>query len=268
MYKYFFSQLAGKDEFCVIEAGVYDSVSKHCHDFIEAVFVDSGEGLHILNGKQISVKQGDFFIVPISAVHSIIPVFGKKELSLVNIIFMPESFCYDFLKLKKDAVYSEKDIPMLPLIIERLKSERYSQDKYKKEIVRNLIGYILACVFRADKKRKTKNCAEGAFDVEKIKKYIFEHFADDLSLENIAQGCFVSVTHLQKAFKEQAGVSVKQYCASMRITNACRMLLSSKLSVNKIAEKCGFNDLKNFYRQFKSMVGKTPAEFRKIIDFN
>ena len=49
----------------------------------------------------------------------------------------------------------------------------------------------------------------------------------------------------------------------IRIGYACRLLVEDKLTVSEICYRCGFNNLSNFNRQFKSLMQTTPVAFQK-----
>ncbi|MEW6654945.1 MAG: helix-turn-helix transcriptional regulator [Bacteroidota bacterium] len=53
------------------------------------------------------------------------------------------------------------------------------------------------------------------------------------------------------------------FLTTLRIEEAKRLLRSTDLSINYIAEKVGYPNVTNFYRHFQRQVGMTPAAFRK-----
>ncbi|MGZ5247852.1 MAG: helix-turn-helix domain-containing protein [Flavitalea sp.] len=49
----------------------------------------------------------------------------------------------------------------------------------------------------------------------------------------------------------------------MRISHACRYLIENKLPTNMICYQCGFNNVSNFYRHFKNIMGITPFHYKR-----
>ena len=83
-----------------------------------------------------------------------------------------------------------------------------------------------------------------------------------LSIEDIAQKLLISSSGLRKKFKDIEGVSPKEYSLKCRLDNAKLMLVSTDLSINEIAEKCGFYDTAYFYKIFCKNIGVTPKKYR------
>ena len=99
--------------------------------------------------------------------------------------------------------------------------------------------------------------------VSQAQKYIDLHFAESLSLEDLAQRFFISPSHLSHEFRKWTGFSPKRYIVLSRLSNARRLLLTSDASVGDIAIQCGFHDVNNFIRAFRQETGLTPAVYRK-----
>lgn len=66
---------------------------------------------------------------------------------------------------------------------------------------------------------------------------------------------------LGRRLKEE-GTSYKNLVSGIRKNKAIKLLRTSSLSIQQIAEEIGYNDLPNFYRAFKRWTGKTPGDFR------
>jgi len=64
-------------------------------------------------------------------------------------------------------------------------------------------------------------------------------------------------------FQEITGVSPNEYLISIRLANACAMLLQTAGSIGEIALQSGFCDSNHFIKSFKKRYGVTPGKFRK-----
>jgi len=95
-----------------------------------------------------------------------------------------------------------------------------------------------------------------------VQRYIDEHFCEDITVSEIAKRNYVSVCYLSHSFKALTGYSPKKYLTLVRLKNASMMLCDTALSVGEIAERCGFSDLNNFCKQFKTHYGCTPGSLR------
>ena len=100
-----------------------------------------------------------------------------------------------------------------------------------------------------------------------ITNYINEHFAEDLSLEQVADLVGFSKYHFTRLFKQYTDTSFYKYLNQKRIDHAKTLLLDPNLPVIDVALQCGFSSLSAFLRMFKQINHCTPTEFRNMYDF-
>ncbi|MBQ8894494.1 MAG: helix-turn-helix transcriptional regulator [Clostridia bacterium] len=93
--------------------------------------------------------------------------------------------------------------------------------------------------------------------------YIKAHYAEELSVELLAQKCNVSASYLHKLFSEKLGQSPHDLLVNRRISAAKALLINSDLPLSEIAIDCGFNSQAYFSDCFRRKTGMTPGEFRK-----
>ncbi|MBD3239243.1 MAG: helix-turn-helix domain-containing protein [Chitinivibrionales bacterium] len=96
-----------------------------------------------------------------------------------------------------------------------------------------------------------------------VKQYVDEHWhSPELSRDTAAKAIHISSSYLGKFFRKESGMSFSEYVNSVRISHAKELLLSSNMSITRIALSCGYGTLEHFTRTFKKMTGSTPREFR------
>lgn len=93
--------------------------------------------------------------------------------------------------------------------------------------------------------------------------YISNHWAEDISLQSIADMMHVSYFHLSRTFKDCAGISFRDYLNSTRLKKACAMLIDSDDFLLNIAVSNGFPSDKTFSAAFIKQYGMTPGKYRK-----
>lgn len=89
----------------------------------------------------------------------------------------------------------------------------------------------------------------------------------DLSLNAMAKMCNVSPSYFSSLFKKETGKTLTKYVNDKRVDLAKRLLKTTSLQVQTIAQHCGILDLHYFCRIFKATVGKTPTEYRDSLSF-
>jgi AraC-like DNA-binding protein len=85
----------------------------------------------------------------------------------------------------------------------------------------------------------------------------------ELSLQEIAQECQLSLAHFSKAFKASVGLTPHGWLQTCRIAHAEDLLLSSQLGLADIALACGFADQSHFTRIFARVNGLGPGAWRR-----
>ena len=104
--------------------------------------------------------------------------------------------------------------------------------------------------------------------VQKIKQYINDHYTEPLRLEDMSRLVGMTPTSFSRFFKLRTGKSLSDYVLDIRLGFAARMLVDSTNNISEICFECGFNNLSNFNRIFKSRRGVTPKEFRAMYKKN
>lgn len=94
--------------------------------------------------------------------------------------------------------------------------------------------------------------------------YIYDHLADDLSLDDMATEAAMSPFHFSRVFKAATGQSPLQYVISERLKLAQMLFRTTSLSVAEIANRAGYEDVSRFGQHFKRATGVTPAAFRRV----
>ncbi len=97
-----------------------------------------------------------------------------------------------------------------------------------------------------------------------VSSYINEHFAEELTLEQVASLVGFSKYHFTRLFRQYTGTSFYKYLNQKRIAHAKNLLLDPELTVIEVATQSGFSSLSAFLRMFKLSNNCTPTEFRKI----
>ncbi|HAP33628.1 MAG TPA: hypothetical protein DCQ46_03875 [Lachnospiraceae bacterium] len=93
--------------------------------------------------------------------------------------------------------------------------------------------------------------------------FIENNIAGNITVDDVAEHLYVSVSGLQKTFKYVFHTSVKEYIIRRRFSCAAQDLVQSQDNVLDIALKYGYSSHESFTRGFKKVWGITPVEFRK-----
>lgn len=100
--------------------------------------------------------------------------------------------------------------------------------------------------------------------VRGAKRYVAEHFAENITLEAIAEGLSLNPTYFSVLFKKQTGQNFSEYLLQYRMNKAKEYLAESGCSIAEIAGMVGYRDTKFFSKQFLKEVSIKPSEYRKL----
>ena len=93
--------------------------------------------------------------------------------------------------------------------------------------------------------------------------YIREHLYSQISVEDIARHCMVSLSTLQHKFKGETGMSLKEKIRAAKTERSCFFLRNTDLSSVDIAYRMGYGSQSYFIKQFQREIGMSPAEYKE-----
>jgi AraC-like DNA-binding protein len=94
-------------------------------------------------------------------------------------------------------------------------------------------------------------------------RFIGANYMRPITLKDAAREAGFTPTYFSKKFKELAGISFKDYLTHLRLKESVRLLRSTRMSIQEIAEACGFSGSNYFGDVFHSVYGVSPREYRK-----
>ncbi len=240
----------------------------HTHSFCEIIFISSGCGVANINGVEHNINKGDIIIYNANTEH----FEASSDFEPLEMLF----FAFDNFEIT--------DLPKNHLLPPKY-NQIYSVGKYysqfvdsfneiiyehdlknsffaeiSQNIARNLIMQIIRIINSTDtdsellKSHKVLSIATN---------YIHANFKSNLTLENVADNCYINKYYLSHLFTKIKGISVGKYILDLRLNEARNLLSTTPFSVAEIAELSGFNDTGYFCRTFKKYHAVTPMQYRK-----
>jgi AraC-like DNA-binding protein len=99
----------------------------------------------------------------------------------------------------------------------------------------------------------------GDYRIGRITRHIAQHYADKLTVKDMARQVRLDLGYFGHLFKRETGLTIHQYINKIRVRNAENMLQSGNYKVQEVAENCGFSDVFHFYKSFKALRGFPPS---------
>ena len=105
----------------------------------------------------------------------------------------------------------------------------------------------------------------GGFLINQATAYMQKHYAEKLTLQDVADACYVSQWHLSKLMNRHTGKSFYDILNTLRIRAAKDLLKDPGLRISDIGEMVGYADTAHFAKVFKKLVGMSANEYRNSL---
>ncbi|MCK9858387.1 response regulator [Paenibacillus sp. ATY16] len=101
--------------------------------------------------------------------------------------------------------------------------------------------------------------------VKEAIQYLDERMHEPVTMRDIADHLHMNASYFSVLFKEQTGLTFSDYLTRRRVQRAKELLTNTRLSINEIAEKAGYQTAKYFVKVFRSHEGVSPGQYRKNV---
>lgn len=250
---------------------------RHYHDFIEIMYVCSGEVTHIIGGNKLVLKQGELLFLGRNSWHEILPV--SEENISVNFIIKPSFFVTAFDLMDEENPISDfifncltcvgsaneflhfKVADVLPVqnLVENLIFSLCDKELSEKNdeitmalLLQHLIKYWASSQVSTDQPRAI---------ALQVLHYIDENYAN-ASLHDFASQFNLPDYTISRIIKAQFGTTFRKLVMEKRLSVASSFLKKSHLTVSEIITLVGYENSSYFYRAFSERHGCTPQEYR------
>ncbi len=96
-----------------------------------------------------------------------------------------------------------------------------------------------------------------------VYKYVKEHYMEDITLVGISKLANLTPPSFCRIFKMRTKKHFVEYLSEVRISNACKYLMESDMSISEVAYACGYKTVSNFNKLFKKITGVTPQAYKR-----
>lgn len=113
--------------------------------------------------------------------------------------------------------------------------------------------------------QKTSKALSHVKAIEGPVEYIREHYSRPINIEELAELAHLSVSALERRFKKHLAKTPNQFINEIRLENARKLLVETRLPISQIAYQCGFAEPSYFSKQFRRLFGEIPSQMRENI---
>ncbi|WP_050639806.1 MULTISPECIES: AraC family transcriptional regulator [Clostridia] len=266
--------------------GRYSFPLLHNHEYIELIYVYSGNCTHFVEDQSFEMKEGDVCILAPNAMHAISAV--DDEAVIINIMMSKKMFNTSFLNILKgeqllsdffeNVLYNRRvtpyiifptaNDPWLHQTVMTMYRESIHKDYlfneieilYVKQLFIHLIRrYELMAIVSNPINSSPEN------NIVSVVGYISVNY-NHITLHKTAEFFGYNETYLGQMLKKYTGKKFTTLLNEVKLSHAKNLLETSTMSITEIGCEVGFYDSSHFTRKFKEVFGITPKSYRTNLE--
>ncbi len=167
------------------------------------------------------------------------------------------------MEIRLNTIIPLGDIKDLSQIVKMMYQEKYSANPIKE---RTLALYFELLCIKISEKIKCSGKIEASQNYLKlsaVRTGIYNHPERNMSVKDFAKLAMMSESYFMHLYKQFFGVSVVSDVINARVEHGKFLLSATDMTVSAVAFECGYKNDVQFMRQFKSVSGMTPGEYRR-----
>ena len=251
---------------------------EHTHDYVEVVYMCTGETTHIVNGNRITLQQGELLFLNQSAAHEVCKA-GREDIA-VNFIVLP-----DFFDTTLTAM-GQEETPLRHFLVDCLcgqsRGAGYLHFRVAQIVpIQNLIENLLFTLLQdTPNKRKMSQLTMTLLFLQlmghtetlgmddrdqamifQVLAYVEAHYANG-SLTELTELLHYDLYWLSREIKRKTGKTYTQLVQEKRLAQAAFLLKNTDRNVDDIASAVGYENMGYFHRIFREAYGISPRNYR------
>ncbi len=251
----------------------------HWHRAVELFYMQSGTLEYYVPGKHLVFPTGSGGFVnsnvlhmtrtqqPVERVTQLLHIFdpaliaGEPGSRIEQKYVMPLVTSAAF-----DIFFLDPDDPAQAQILMMMQEAFSIPERDGRELrVRNAMSDLWLALWEQMAALPPENAAPHRSDdtIKHLMTYIYEHYAEKISIEELAAAAYLSKRECFRVFRERLHTSPGEYIREYRLQMACRMLTQTAETVSAIGYACGLGSGSYFGKTFRESLGCTPLEYRQ-----
>lgn len=255
-------------------------------DFYALYVIQGGRGLHVINGHAYPVKRGDVYMtapgttVAYSQFRDLraevycfqADLFSEQERdALASLPGFSELFWHDTASAGQSYTMhlTPEQYRGVDVLVNDIRTEMAVETAVSAILVRQQLFRLIVDVARARAGAQAgvagpeSSSAPGSPSLADVVRFCEAHFADDVSVPQLAALMFLSPGHFTEVFTRAMGVGPGAYLRQLRLEHAQTLLRDNTMPITDVAQRAGFGDSAQLSRAFRTAFGTTPSAYRR-----
>lgn len=240
-------------------------VKAHSHPYYHMFYIAEGSCRFVVDEVTYDLQPGTCILVPRQTEHGYCNTSGTTMEHLEIKFSLPQT-ALDNSLLKAGTMLSES--PLVGALFTQIINEYAAMGSIADDAAASYLTALLN-VLTEDSRHKQQHhfryidAASFSRLSQKIIAYLEKHFAEDVSLDELAEKLDYNKSYLCIAFKKDTHMTILDCLNTIRIRRAAELIVYSDYCLLQVAELCGFASVSHFNRVFQKYVGITPGQCRR-----
>ena len=240
-------------------------VKTHRHPYYHMFYIIAGACTFTVEGKEHALQTGQCLLVPREGAHS---YFNPHEeiMEFLEVKFALPQNAFESTLTKMGTIISDNALvgQLIRQILQEYSDLGSMADDAAATYLESILN-LLTQTKRYQKKPHSRFIDSSEFSELscRIIRYLESHYAEDFSLDALAEAIDYNKSYLCVAFKKDTRMTIWDCLNTIRIRRAAELIVYSDHSIPQVAAQCGFASVSHFNRVFLKYVGTTPGQCRR-----
>ncbi len=236
----------------------------HLHYHVEIVYMREGYAKAYIDSDAFEIQTGDLLVVFPNRIHRFEDAVGrnKYDLFIVNPDVAPDLSPRITAENPQNPVIRHADDNYRIMALINILREADSFPSSSRQTL--LSGYFLSFFVEILEMMPTRSIKHDENQAMRaLVQFCSANFTKELSLAILEEELHLSKYYISHLFGDKLGIRFNDYINSLRISEACRLLRTTDMSITEISDASGFGTLRTFNRSFIKQMGTSPSEYRR-----
>lgn len=256
----------------------YPVVTTHWHEEAELTLITQGDCFYQIDLIDYGVNEGDILFIPPLFLHSISRGNSEELLSetyVFHLNFLGGNST-DICSTRYLAPMMNQEFSMPHLITPKhpayasLRKIFYQINSLYDETIlgyefaiKSLLLQVFFILLQYSKRTGFPDTGTPSDKLKNVLDYIEQHYAETISIPELAKLCYFSDYHFMRFFKKHMNMTCVEYINNLRLEKSIELFEQGNTSIMDVSLSVGFHNLSYFHRAFKKKYHMTPLSFIK-----
>lgn len=161
------------------------------------------------------------------------------------------------------------DFPQMVLLLNQIKNYKgkgISAKMFYNAKVEEAVALVIDFCKVLEDKKQINISDNDKILLESVVAYLNDHYAFNITLEELSKIACMGITKLKYSFKKMNGCTITEYIQRKRMSQAEHLLSCTDLTINQVAQTVGYKSASRFSELFKKSTGISPKVYRNILN--